>query len=289
MNPNALLIGNGLNRAVNNTAWTDLLKKLQAKYTLDALDGCSNYPLEFERITLCAIAEGVVKENDIKKEIAKQISPPTTYKLIQSYMDLPVDTILTTNYDYNLEYNLSSAFDSKKKKSSTAETKHSLFRYYEIDDRKIWHIHGEQKYPLTICIGYMQYCSYLARMHQQLTNPTKPGQRPYLHHLLLHHESENICWPVFFFTHNIHIVGLSMSFMETDLWWLLSYRRHLMLEMPELKINNEIHYYYPDGKCEAEQIALMDSMGIQLHSQPLIRQNWARMYNEIRDSIKNYL
>lgn len=93
----------------------------------------------------------------------------------------------------------------------------------------------------------------------------------------------------FLFHTYIHIVGLTMSFMETDLWWLLSYRRHLMLEIPELKINNEIHYYYSDGKCEAEQIALMDSMGIQLHSQPLIRQNWARMYNEIRDNIKSYL
>lgn len=38
MNPNGLMIGNGLNRMVNNTAWTDLLKNLQAKYTLDALD-----------------------------------------------------------------------------------------------------------------------------------------------------------------------------------------------------------------------------------------------------------
>ena len=27
MNPNGLMIGNGLNRMVNNTAWTDLLKK----------------------------------------------------------------------------------------------------------------------------------------------------------------------------------------------------------------------------------------------------------------------
>lgn len=73
MNPNALLIGNGLNRAVNNVAWPDLLKNLRAKYLLAALDRCSSYPLEFERITLCAIAEEIAKECEIEKEIPKLI------------------------------------------------------------------------------------------------------------------------------------------------------------------------------------------------------------------------
>lgn len=286
MSREALLIGNGLNRAADAAAWEDLLAVLSDRFEVPPAEKASNFPLAYERIYYYALSQGRAKGCDVKAEIARSMRPLADNALIRRFADLPADAILTTNYDYNLELAIQSAFNENKHRSSTPEKKHSLFRHTEIDGRRIWHIHGEKKYPQTICVGYEQYCAYLSRIHAYLTKPREPGQRPYLQHMLLHQMDDSASWPELFFTHNVHIVGLTLSFMEIELWWLFSYRRQLMLTRPDLKIGNEIHYYYPDGKCDPEQLSLMDSMGIELHPYPLINRNWRRMYGRICDDLE---
>lgn len=48
----AYLIGNGLNRAIDDNAWVDMLDELRKKYDVEATTTCTNFPLEFERIYL---------------------------------------------------------------------------------------------------------------------------------------------------------------------------------------------------------------------------------------------
>ncbi len=287
---NALLIGNGLNRAIDNNAWSDLIRSMQEYYAVEAVSNQSNLPLEFERIYLSAKSNSLIeKVSDLKNEICRRLPSVDRFELHSQYTSLPVEVILTTNYDYFLEKSIDISFCRKNCKSSTKEQKHSLFRYILCGSKKIWHIHGESHTPLSICLGYDQYCSYLSRMHEFLTKPLEGVCRePYLRHVLSSREQIQESWLPLFFTHNIHIVGLSLSFIELDLWWLLSYRMRFILENPKYKINNCIHYYYAEGRCEDDQLSLLDSMGVVLHPRTVIRDNWTRFYTDIfRDIQKN--
>lgn len=91
---------------------------------------------------------------------------------------------------------------------------------------------------------------------------------------------------IVFFTHDLHIVGLQLGLNEIDLWWLLSYRNRLRILRPELNILNKIHYYYESKGCNAEQISLMDSMGVELHAVTLVRNNWKRFYFDVLRLVK---
>ena len=53
-------------------------------------------------------------------------------------------------------------------------------------------------------------------------------------------------WLDLFFTKDVHIVGLSLDYVETDLWWLITYRARRKLENEKkTPIFNRITYYYP--------------------------------------------
>lgn len=290
MTKNVLLIGNGLNRVTMNSAWTDLIQELQNAFDLERFSGYTNYPLEFERIDQAVIASGNRSGMSAKKLIAQHLPVISDFSLIQQFTNLPMDVIMTTNYDYNIEMAIDATYNRRKQKASTTETKHSLNRYTVVNNRRIWHIHGEAFCPNSICMGYEQYCSHLSRLHTILTQPKQNySKRPYLDHVLIHEDDPNPPWPVLFFTHNIYIVGLQLSLMEIDLWWLLSYRRRLMLLRPDLKINNEIHYYYREGEANDEQRSLLETMGVTLHPMPIVRSNWLKMYMSISNQLTTIL
>lgn len=290
MKKSALLIGNGLNRVSAETAWTDLLKEVQSALGIKASTGYTNYPLEFERIDQAALAQRDGTIASAKREIAKRVPTICDYSLLREYTDLPVDALLTTNYDYNLEKAIYKGYSRRTERSSTKETKHSIYRYTTVGDRRVWHIHGEAQCPHSICMGYEQYCSHLARLHTLLTQPKQGfSHRPYLDHVLLHNDDTNPPWPVLFFTHNIYIVGLQLSLMEIDLWWLLSYRKRLMLQKSSLSICNEIHFFFKETETTNEQCLLLESMGVTLHPVRLKDNNWRALYEDIARSIKELL
>lgn len=286
MKASALLIGNGINRAENSCGWNELLNQLQKEYGVEAAGNYTNYPLEFERIDLAALTRRSAMQNDLKRKICASLPEPESLILHSAYADLPVDTFMTTNYDYNIEKAIDTNYCEKHRHSNTTERKHSLFRYTTVKDKRIWHLHGEAKCPNSICIGYEQYCSSLSRMHEFLTKPMDGVTKsPYLHYALSSGKEVKEAWPLLFFTHDVYIVGLTLSLMEIDLWWLLSYRKRCRLREPEGSIINKIHYFYPVGKCDDEQLSLLDSMDVELHPIPLIRGNWKRLYIQIKDNI----
>tara|TARA_B110000285_G_scaffold52134_1_gene59322 strand:- start:238 stop:663 length:426 start_codon:yes stop_codon:yes gene_type:complete len=65
-------------------------------------------------------------------------------------------------------------------------------------------------------------------------------------------------WTHKFFTHNLHIIGFSLDYTETHLWWILNYRARLQKEFQELRedIPNKIYYHYPTfNKNDKNEIA----------------------------------
>lgn len=286
MRQSALLLGNGLNRAIDNTAWEDLIRTVHEQYEITGDASYTNFPLAFEQIELTALSNGTAKENDLKKMVAKYLPELKDLSLHKQYLALPFQEIMTTNYDYNLEKAVLSNFDRKAYPRVTKETKHSLGRSVTVEGKRIWHIHGEARYPTTICMGYGHYCAHLARLMEKLGKERIAGaDSPYLFHYLYHHGDPNPPWPVLLFTHDIYIVGLALTTVEIDLWWLLSWRKRLMHTHPKLAIANTIHYYFREGECDAERRALLVSMGVELHPFMLVDDNWKGMYAAILKSL----
>lgn len=270
-----------------------MLEEIRKKYGVEASGAYTNLPLEFERIYLEALSSNKAKGTyALKQDIVGYIPDVTNLSLHRRFMLLPIDDIITTNYDYFVEQSLDPAFKRDRVTSHTNERKYSLFRYISVDQKKVWHMHGEAHCPDSICLGYDQYCTYLARMIQCLTQPpTGISRKPMLRYYIEGGRIPCETWATKFFTHDIFIFGLTMSLLEIDLWWLLTYRRRFILENPQYKISNQIHYFYAvsGNKIDDEQISLLDSAGVKLHPIPLVRNDWKKLYAAIFSKVESII
>lgn len=96
-------------------------------------------------------------------------------RLFESILDSGVNTILTTNYDYNLENALihgasSPLIGNQIEGRYTYETRASDKRNNLIGDLDIHHIHGELAYPKSICLGITKYIDNLAKTMELLSD-----------------------------------------------------------------------------------------------------------------------
>lgn len=288
----AVMIGNGINRVMNSDAWGEMIEELSSRCGCDALDDkCdSNLLLEFERIYYSAVNAGKVKTKyDVKKVFASLIPEATDLNLQQRLTNLPVENFVTTNYDYYLEKSVVSDYNRKKSGSLTSEKKHSLYRKTTVDGRYIWHIHGEQHTPASICLGYEHYCSYLATMHTLLTKPREDvSKMPYIKYFMENQPAEILTWMTLFFTHDVYIVGLALSFIEIDLWWLLNYRAQFFIENAQYR-KPKIHYYFP-VKDESElhdQLVMLDALDVDLYPMMIRGRHWGKYYQDIISDIEH--
>lgn len=255
----ALLIGNGLNRCYTEQvlSWENLMQDIASKKGVDFRSN-NSFPLEFECManSICSKdnkdLDSVIKE--LKKDIAemvRQFSPEQEW-IHTDFLKLPVQEIMTTNYDYYLEKILDPDFLTNWH-IINEENKYSNHRRYIGTEKTIRHIHGEANKPETICLGYDHYASTLINMKQYLKGEVNLKEELKTKALPLsgnlrpsskHHYGDS--WMELFFTHDVHIVGLSLDVCEIDLWWLLTYRAKLIsLDTKKLKtINNKIYFYY---------------------------------------------
>lgn len=247
-----LFIGNGLNRCEElGLSWGELLRKIKME---DYNDNNFN-TLEFERLVFQKLRKEPKKSKSIygkvKKQIAEQFKsiPLPDRELIHGkFLSLPITTIMTTNYDYVLERIIDRKQKDEEviiKNKATTETKYSLYRYLEVKDKKIYHIHGEVDKPNSILLGYEHYVGTVQELRGMIHKKDKQ-KIPFIERVLLNKEDVLGHWGEFFFTHNIYIVGFGFDYSEQDLWWLLTYRAMLYYtnnEKGQELLKNKIVYY----------------------------------------------
>ena len=167
---NCLLIGNGLNRSLENgIAWDKLLKEIADNNEV-SYNGNISMPLEFESI----VNEMQKKRNtqtdklyaDVKSEIAEKLSctklPDDA--IHKELLRLNPDLIMTTNYDYLLEYVWNSSYEHKE-----YETKKYLFEPTSSQEEKpFYHIHGFAASIPSICLGYEHYMGIVEHLRSEL-------------------------------------------------------------------------------------------------------------------------
>jgi hypothetical protein len=240
------------------------------------------FPLLYEEI-----ASYAVKNNYSEKEVLKSIgdfalkigSNNYYYDFVSLFQ-----RIFTTNYDYSLEKSLQR---NEIPKSETKETRYSLYRKININQKEIWHIHGEAKYPNTICLGYDHYSGYLQNIRQHLT--TRGIQREIKESVATRLRNKKLIpntWMEYFFISDIYIIGLDLDFVETELWWLLVYR-HRLKQHKKVSIGNTIKFYDNVAEEKKRKIKheLLSALGVDVVTYNSIK-NYEHFYQKILRSLE---
>lgn len=265
-----LLIGNDINNINNSKSWEDLLKRI-VKISGNNINVSTEkpFPLLYEEIYLKALKSKNIDEDELKSKIAEIISEIEPNEIHYDLLNLDVNDYITTNYDYVLQKRLlgNRSTDIIKNKGLIKETKYSVYRHNQIENKRFWHVHGEINVPKSITLGFEHYGGQL----QQFRNYTVSGtnyKSKKTNPLSLHKRlKENIAtyesWIDFFFKDEVHILGLKLGYVETDLWWLLTNRARFQLEKSS-RINNKIIYYCPEKFKNIHKTSIMEANNIEV-------------------------
>lgn len=288
MTNTALLIGNDINNINKGTSWNDLLISIKNKYHVETLEnGRKPFPMLYEEIFLSAIQQQHMDEKELKTFIADAVSNIQQNELHELIRELSVENIMTTNYDFSL-----AGTHPKEKTSLVNETTYSVFRQYHSLNKTYWHIHGDCNNPFSINLGYEHYCGQLQKMRDYVVNgpnysaSTKIYKASLIRRLQAGRQMGLQSWIDLFFTTDIHIFGLSLDFVEIDLWWLLTYRARNKFYKKNTFIKNQIYYYIPHKyvKDSSDKIQLLRANDVKVEI--IDEENKSKYYQKIINSIK---
>lgn len=226
----SFLIGNGINRCIDNKYSADnLIKNLDSENK--KIDGCNKpFPLLFESLTKQNI-EDVEKQfkkiNDFLKKLNKI---KNDIYINNKELLLKANYIFTTNYDFSIEKSLG----INKKFDSNIGQRNSGYKYQlEQGSAIIYHIHGDLNHYGNICLGYLGYQKYQRSFFSHVKKDIikdKYNKERYIPEKLKS-----------FFEDDIYIIGLSLNECETILWDLLMIRKGL-IESGKISENKIIYY-----------------------------------------------
>jgi len=252
----ALLVGNDINNVSPGVTWKDLLKRITEHYKVsDKVDirDSKPFPMLYEEIFLNISKKSKVDEKELKTYIADNITAITQNEIHEEIRLLTPGHIMTTNYDFSIQ-----GGSAGENTSIVKERTYSIFRRNELDETTYWHVHGDANSPMSINLGYEHYCGQLQNMRNYVVSGTdykNPGapkdslmKRMVRGNALGYHS-----WIDLFFTKDIHIFGLALDFVESDLWWLLTYRARTKFYKNKIAINNKIVYYMPKKYVSTSQ------------------------------------
>ncbi|MDM1294465.1 hypothetical protein HX021_09190 [Sphingobacterium sp. N143] len=244
MNKFSLFVGNDINNISPGISWSDLLANIKTKYNVASLEnGQKPFPMLYEEIFLNAIKEKDLHEKELKIYIADSVSQIKQNEIHQLIRATPTANIITTNYEFSLEGSPDTVNSSLIK-----ETTYSVFRKHDSADKTYWHIHGDCNNPTSINLGYEHYCGQLQKMRDYVVNGTNYTsetvyKEPLIKRLSQQKKLNLQSWIDLFFTTDIHILGLSLDFVEIDIWWLLTYRARNKFYRKSNFISNKLLYY----------------------------------------------
>ncbi|MCR5720130.1 MAG: SIR2 family protein [Lachnospiraceae bacterium] len=168
-------------------------------------------------------------------------------ELIKCFVDIPIDTIITTNYSYELESAILPNFECKEKvrnkwrkttiKGNNAENQYGIFKYYDFDyqssPKHIWHIHGEAARPSSVVIGHYYYCNLLNKIHSYASKCIA-RYKTCLNKKL---DFQPYSWIDYFLLGDVHMIGYGLNLSEIDIWWLINLKKR------EFSDCGKIHLY----------------------------------------------
>jgi hypothetical protein len=275
--PYSVLIGNGINNIAGKNSWESIIADIGSFCEIDFKiddDRKRNFPILYEEIFLSAARRKKIKEPAIKERIAQWAKKVEQNPLHDFIRSLKTKNIITTNYDFSLEGEF-----PDKNEGTIQERLYSVFRKYTVSKKNFWHVHGDCLYPQSINLGFEHYVGQTQNVRNYVATGTnykskKLLQRPLVARLKKKNLNDQ-SWVDLFFVSDLHIIGLTLDFIETDLWWLLTYRARLMVREVGL-IENEIVYYIPEKytKSAVTKIAMLEAAGVRVERIPRVEYDY---------------
>lgn len=269
----AFFLGNGIHRTGINTgiSWGELLERIARTFGIytDLKNDLKPFPLAFEEMLYAKVGRNNLesKLRNLKTSISEILTEDAggliDNEIHRGFMQSGVREIITTNYDYNLETSVIPDFISDKINYSinNLESKHSLYRGYNIDGVLVRHIHGELKHNRnitpndfnyaeeTIMIGFEHYSEYFLKIQSVVKGESGRQSEQEKKSLIIRIRDQQTgkMWTDLFFTHHLIFAGFSLDFSENHLWWLLLQREELKRKSNkyDVLINNEITFCIP--------------------------------------------
>ena len=290
---NTILFGNGLNLLNGTTSWDKLVHGIDDSSDDASIPNTLQYEAKIMRLPYKRY-ENFSKNSELslKNEIATEMSK---YESNEIYLRLAsldnVDHFITTNYDDVMEH----TFKNIGYKTSgwvRRETSYSLRRKIvmanNMEEKHLWHCHGEIFSPPTIMLGLDQYCGSVGRISEYLSGKYKfkDGKNdmtvPKMSERLDGEFGPINSWIDLFFNSNVYIIGFSLLYEEIDIWWVLA--RRMRLKKQGKKINNRIIFF---GDVKEGKEELFDSMGVEVYKHKSVIKNneYLPFYHEVVDVI----
>ncbi len=277
---NTVLFGNGINRLSNNAvSWDKLLNTIKGSNHFE--NGNLPNTMVYERIFMEqheAKKSQKADELKIKNSIAEAMKSQGSNEVFELLASLDVKNYLTTNYDYAFE----KALNIPPEKLSTEDI-YSLRRKrkYSTDSgsKYFWSIHGEIEQPKSIMLGLDHYCGSVSKIDSYVKGTYKhtvSGKNISVASMRDKLKSQKYCftsWVDLFFSSNVHIVGLSLDYSETDLWWILNKRARFVAEG---LISNKIYFY--TNQIDGEKMGLLKSFNIEVVITEVVEGDYRDMY-----------
>ena len=290
-----LLVGNDINNLGAGYSWHDLLNDLisfvGAEDSIQPLG--EQFPLFYEEIWAYAGSRGKVKEADVKEYIASKVIEMPQNDLHSKIASLPVTEILTTNYEFTLEKGFSGDRPSFSNAGIIQEQRYSLFRKTLSKGKSFWHIHGDAQRPSSMALGYEHYAGYLQHMRNYVADGVryeKVSFEALTKRLRDSLDFQHSSWVDFFFTHDVHIVGLGLDFVEIHLWWLLTYRARAAIGN-KIQASNRIIYYCPKQREDSDRtkLRLLKANNVQIKYFDRPNHDKGIYYGKVLNSLKSQL
>ncbi len=284
--PNVLFFGNGINRTFNFDSWDDLLNNVaKNEFTKEELSCLENIPYPLKPVIMTN--DCVDKEIKDFAPILTQLCPcEEEIRLLKGYTSLPFDSILTTNYTYEIEKTLEPSFSClsgkpcKWRKVADEGKKRYFMRqfstFFDCGSKRIWHIHGEAARYDTMVLGHYFYGKELSKIQQ------------YVSALIARHKScisrnaeiEYKSWIDYFMLGDLYVSGFGMDLSEFDFWWMVNCKKRNFGE-------TKITVFEP--KISTEKRLLANAYNIEIDDSIPFNGDYKKYHNEVIQKLKTVL
>lgn len=264
------LVGNDVNNQTSTVSWHQVLHDIMTYCNFDLTIDTSHtpFPLLYEQIYLHArkfnAGGSSLQEPDLKRFIGSIVNTGKINEIHRRIVEGCGSSLITTNYDYNLEVALAGGTPVCRNQGFITEKKYSVFRHTVNGKVRVWHIHGESGSPESINLGFEHYGGQLQHLRNYLTGTAEYGRKlPYrfsIKNALGQDSTDALSWVDLLFTCEIHILGLALDFQEYDLWWLFSSRARMFDKLGHRP--NPVYYHTPRQYFNQQKCDVMGSLHI---------------------------
>lgn len=225
--PNILLLGNGINRAYGDDSLAEMIEDMARRYdTAYNKDIYGRMP--FNMRVVAASQDHVNDETKAMGDTMMNAVPSgEQQEYVRKLLSLPMNSILTVNYSYELEKSvipdispagIRSMYRYAKKPNKKSDR--MVHQYVDLVtdrfNRNIWHIHGVASAPSSMIIGHYYYGKLLTRIQNHVPSLMRRLA-------MSRNRGEGFLpqsWIDYFLLGNVYVFGFGYDLAETDLWWL---------------------------------------------------------------------